>query len=160
MPHYRVKLAGENFRLTLDGKPMKLGFLTTRLVEAQDEARAELDEFLAAGGAAGLTAPEDRIKPYAYPSISAQEYLRAMRIRRHIAAAMDELCAGFDAIVSPTLPAVATPLDQPFTTGLSRRGPPLTAAANLAGLPAISVPNSSTFNPTSGPLTTMPKNTA
>jgi len=41
MPHYRVKLAGENFRLTLEGKVMKLGFLTTRLVEAQDEEQAE-----------------------------------------------------------------------------------------------------------------------
>jgi aspartyl-tRNA(Asn)/glutamyl-tRNA(Gln) amidotransferase subunit A len=105
------------------------------------EASAAFDEFLAAGGAAELTAPEDRIKPYAFATISAAEYLRAMRVRRHIAAAMDELCAGFDAIVSPTLPVVATPLDEPFATGLSRRGPPLTAAANLAGLPAITVPN-------------------
>ena len=105
------------------------------------EASSAFDEFLAGGGAAGLTAPEDRAKPYAYATVSAAEYLRAMRIRRHIAAAMDELCAGYDAIVSPTLPVVATPLDQPFTTGLSRRGPPLIAAANLAGLPAISVPN-------------------
>ena len=43
MPHYRVKLAGENFRLTLEGKIWKLGFLTTRLVEAPDEAQAELN---------------------------------------------------------------------------------------------------------------------
>jgi hypothetical protein len=41
MPHYRVKLAGENIRLTMEGEVMKLGFLTTRLVEAQDEAQAE-----------------------------------------------------------------------------------------------------------------------
>ena len=43
MPHYRVKLAGENFRLTVEGKRMKLGFVTTRLVEARDEAQAELE---------------------------------------------------------------------------------------------------------------------
>jgi len=42
VPHYRVKLAGENFRLTLEGKAMKVGFLTTRVVEAQDKAQAEL----------------------------------------------------------------------------------------------------------------------
>ena len=42
MPHYRVELAGENFRLTMEGRVMKLGFLTTRLVEAKDEAQAEL----------------------------------------------------------------------------------------------------------------------
>jgi hypothetical protein len=43
VPHYRVKLAGKNFRLTLDGKALKVGFLTTRLVESRDEAQAELD---------------------------------------------------------------------------------------------------------------------
>ena len=43
MPHYRVKLEGKNFRLPLEGKVMKLGFLTTRLVESRDEAQAELD---------------------------------------------------------------------------------------------------------------------
>jgi hypothetical protein len=43
MPHYRVKLAGENFRLSLEGKVMKLGFLTTRLVQSLDETQAELD---------------------------------------------------------------------------------------------------------------------
>ena len=43
MPHYRVKLAGENFRLTLDGKVTKLSFLTSRLVESHNEAQAELD---------------------------------------------------------------------------------------------------------------------
>jgi hypothetical protein len=43
VPHFRVKLAGENFRLTLDGKVLKVGFMTTRLVESRDEAQAELD---------------------------------------------------------------------------------------------------------------------
>jgi hypothetical protein len=43
MPHYRVKLAGENFRLNFEGKVMKLGFFTTRLVEASDKPQAELN---------------------------------------------------------------------------------------------------------------------
>jgi hypothetical protein len=33
---------GENFWLTMDGKPKRFGFLTSRLVEAADEAQAEL----------------------------------------------------------------------------------------------------------------------
>lgn len=105
------------------------------------EASSAFDEFLASGSAAGLTAPEDRSKPYASEAISARDYLRAMRIRRQIAMAMDDLCAGYDAIVSPTLPSVAPPIDEPFTSALRRRFVPLTAAANLAGIPAISVPN-------------------
>jgi hypothetical protein len=43
MPYYRVKLAGENFRLNFEGKVMKLGFFTTRLVEASDKPHAELN---------------------------------------------------------------------------------------------------------------------
>jgi len=105
------------------------------------EASSAFDGFLASGHAAALTAPEDRVKPYAYATISAAEYLRAMRVRRQIARVMDELCARFDALVSPTLPEVAPPVDEPFSRRRHRRWPPLTAAANLAGLPAISVPN-------------------
>jgi hypothetical protein len=43
VPHYRVKLEGKNFRLNVEGKVMKLGFMTTRFVESRDEAQAELD---------------------------------------------------------------------------------------------------------------------
>lgn len=105
------------------------------------EASAAFDQFLTAGRAADLTAPECRVKPYGYETVSARDYLRAMRIRRRISAAMAELTAGYDALVSPTLPVVATPLDQPFAAGGARRGVPITSAANLAGLPAVSVPN-------------------
>jgi len=105
------------------------------------EASSAFADLIASGGIAALTAPEDRVKPYAYEAISAKDYLRAMRIRRHIARAMDELCAPYDAIVSPTLNVVATLVVGSFSTALRRRAVPLTAAANLAGLPAITVPN-------------------
>jgi aspartyl-tRNA(Asn)/glutamyl-tRNA(Gln) amidotransferase subunit A len=105
------------------------------------EASAAFDELIASGGIAGLTAPEDRVKPYAYEAISAKDYLKAMRLRRHIAQAIDDLLAPFDALVSPTLNVVATPIDESFNTALRRRAVPLTAAANLAGIPAITVPN-------------------
>jgi aspartyl-tRNA(Asn)/glutamyl-tRNA(Gln) amidotransferase subunit A len=105
------------------------------------EASAAFDELIASGGIAQLTAPEDRVKPYAYEAISAKDYLKAMRLRRHIAQAMDDLLAPFDALVSPTLNVVATPIDESFNTALRRRAVPLTAAANLAGIPAITVPN-------------------
>ncbi|MGD9891925.1 MAG: amidase [Dehalococcoidia bacterium] len=105
------------------------------------EASSAFDELIASGGIADLTAPEDRVKPYSYEAISAKDYLRAMRLRRQIAQSLDEWIAPYDAIVSPALNVVATPIDQPFGMQLRRRWIPLTAAANLAGLPAITVPN-------------------
>ncbi len=38
---YRVLVNGENFLMTVDGKPEKLGFYTTRFVEASNETEAE-----------------------------------------------------------------------------------------------------------------------
>jgi len=105
------------------------------------EAAAAFGDLIASGGIAQLTAPEDRVKPYAYETISAKDYLTALRVRRHIAETLDVLLAPFDALVSPTLNVVATPIDQSFNSALRRRAVPLTAAANLAGIPAITVPN-------------------
>ena len=105
------------------------------------EASAAFDDFIAEGGPAGLTAEIDRVNPYAYDTVSARDYLRALRIRRHIARAMDALCARFDAVVAPPLLNVAPAADQSFTSVFRRRGIPIGAAANVAGLPGISVPN-------------------
>ena len=46
---------------------------------------------------------------------------------------MDELTARFDALISPTLPTVASPIDQSFESYFSRANrSPLGAAANVA----------------------------
>ncbi len=107
------------------------------------EASSAFDEFLASGRAAELTAPECRVNPYAYDVVAARDYLRALRIRRHIARMLDALCADYDALAAPTLPSVAVPIDAPFRGpgARVRRAAPITSAANLAGAPAISVPN-------------------
>jgi hypothetical protein len=42
MPHYRVHLKGSNFRFTIGRKPVKLGFLTARVLEASGKSEAEL----------------------------------------------------------------------------------------------------------------------
>jgi hypothetical protein len=41
MPHFRVQLKGQNFWLKIDDRPKRVGFFTTRFVEAGDEDRAE-----------------------------------------------------------------------------------------------------------------------
>jgi hypothetical protein len=42
MPHYRIFLRGENFLLSLDGAPTRLGFYATRFVEARSREAADL----------------------------------------------------------------------------------------------------------------------
>jgi len=41
MPHFRVQLKGLNFWLKMDGKTRRVGFYTTRFVDAVDEDQAE-----------------------------------------------------------------------------------------------------------------------
>ncbi len=106
------------------------------------EAAAAFEEFITSNGCAGLTAPEDRVGLYHALAVPAVDYLRALRIRRLGGKALDDLLASFDAVVAPTQPHVATPIDAHFSTWFGRdRGPSLGAAGNLCGLPAITVPN-------------------
>ncbi len=106
------------------------------------EGTSAFEEFIASGDCAGLTAPEDRVGLYHGLTLPAVDYLRALRIRRAGSRQLDALLAGYDAIVAPTLPYVATPVDANFATWFGRdRGPNLGAAGNLCGLPSITVPN-------------------
>lgn len=41
MPIFRTLIRGQNFVLALDGQPRRLGFFTTRFVQADDAAGAE-----------------------------------------------------------------------------------------------------------------------
>jgi aspartyl-tRNA(Asn)/glutamyl-tRNA(Gln) amidotransferase subunit A len=89
-----------------------------------------------------LTAPEDRVGVHSALFIPAKDYINAFRIRRRIQKSLDELLAGFDAIIAPTMPSVATPIEREFRdyqSGL--RGSNIGVAGNLAGVPAITVPN-------------------
>ena len=79
--------------------------------------------------------------------IPAKDYLRAMRIRALMQAAFHDLLADIDILVTPTrlgpAPKITQPLDRPATDrplpkdrGLTQ----LIPAANLAGLPGLSLP--------------------
>jgi hypothetical protein len=56
MPHYRVLLRGENFWLRIDERPRRMGFFTTRFVEAPDVEQA-------GQAALALLRGEGRLKP-------------------------------------------------------------------------------------------------
>jgi len=104
------------------------------------EASSAFDSLIASGGIADLTNPQDRVTPYALPACTAVDYLRAMRIRSKIAAALEGQMQGYDAMVAPTAARLAPPIDQPFNRDRPG-GLPLIPAGNLAGQPAVSVPN-------------------
>lgn len=103
------------------------------------EGASAFEDLIASGRVAGLTDPADRITPYANTLIPAVDYLRAMRIRRHIQKSVDDLMAQYDAIIAPVMPTVAQPVDAPMRRSKSTIGN-LVAAGNLVGLPAVSVP--------------------
>jgi len=106
------------------------------------EAASAFEDFVERGGPAQLTAPECRHGGYARTMVLAKDYLRALRIRPHVAKALDALLARYDAVVAPALSRVACPLDMDFPTYMGeRRRDPISAAGNVAGLPALFLPN-------------------
>ena len=112
-----------------------------RIIIAAEGASA-FEDIIEDGRVMQLTAPSCRVKPYVHSMIPASDYLRAMRVRRHISQAYDRITAGYDAIIGPTTGNVS-PL---LTRTLDRSSRPTTSApigapGNLAGLPAIAVPN-------------------
>ena len=109
------------------------------------ESASIFAELAHSGRTAEMTAPEDRHGIYARGATLAADYLRAQRIRKLLARDLDRLLAPYDALVTPSRPGAASPLDEPLARGGKQRAGrprcPISAAGNLAGLPAISVPS-------------------
>lgn len=106
------------------------------------EAASAFEDLIRSGRSHELTAPEDRVGLHHALTVPAVDYLRAQRIRRLGARALDDLLSGFAAIVAPTTGTTATPIDENFSAWFARDdGPTLGGAGNLCGLPSISVPN-------------------
>jgi Asp-tRNA(Asn)/Glu-tRNA(Gln) amidotransferase A subunit family amidase len=107
------------------------------------EAASAFEPLFESGRITDLTAPEDRIGGYAGQVVLAKDYIRALRLRRPAAAALDQLLARVDAVAAPTLPTVAWPIDAAFdkvypdySGGANISGP-----ANLCGVPGIFLMN-------------------
>lgn len=105
------------------------------------EASAAFDDFIESGKLAELTAPEDHIDAYSYEAILAKDYIRALRVRNRIVAHMSAQLAEVDFLVAPATSSTAVPIDKPFSLSMGqRRMLRVSAASNLAGLPAVSLP--------------------
>jgi aspartyl-tRNA(Asn)/glutamyl-tRNA(Gln) amidotransferase subunit A len=112
------------------------------------EGASAFEDLLETGRAKLLTAPEDRHGGYSGTTVFAKDYLKALRLRGIMGRALDEVFARYDAVVSPTRGTVAFPIGKPFNEGWPNvpippgtRTQPLGAAANIAGLPGIALPN-------------------
>jgi aspartyl-tRNA(Asn)/glutamyl-tRNA(Gln) amidotransferase subunit A len=107
------------------------------------EAASAFEPLVESGRITELTAPEDRIGGYSGQVVLAKDYIRALRVRRPAAAALDALLAGVDAIVAPTLPTVAWPIDAAFDKVYPDYpgGASIGAAANLCGVPGLFLMN-------------------
>jgi len=112
-----------------------------RIVMAS-EAAAALENVVDAGETEALSAQAGRVGAYAQRTVPAKDYINAMRVRKKIQIDVNETLAPYDAVVTPTRPTVAVPLDSTLDGyRLEYDRTDVAAAANLAGLPGITVPN-------------------
>jgi aspartyl-tRNA(Asn)/glutamyl-tRNA(Gln) amidotransferase subunit A len=107
------------------------------------EAASAFEPLLESGRVTALTAPEDRIGGYAGQVVLAKDYLRAARLRGQAASALDALLAGVDALIAPTLPTVAWPIEAAFDKVYPDYpgGASIGGAANLCGVPGLFLMN-------------------
>lgn len=107
------------------------------------EAASAFEPLVLSGRITRLTSPEDRVGGYAGQVVLARDYLRALRVRRPAAAALDRLFARVDALAAPTLPTVAWPVDVALEQAYPEfpGGTSVAGAANLCGIPALFLMN-------------------
>jgi aspartyl-tRNA(Asn)/glutamyl-tRNA(Gln) amidotransferase subunit A len=105
------------------------------------EGASAFERLIEGGAIEGLTAPEDRVTPYARDAILAKDYLRALRLRGIVAREIDGVLSRFDAIVGPSRGTAGPRLGAEFRSAIRGSFPDvLGAIGNAAGLPAIGVP--------------------
>jgi Asp-tRNA(Asn)/Glu-tRNA(Gln) amidotransferase A subunit family amidase len=107
------------------------------------EGASAFEPLFESGRITELTAPEDRLGGYAGQVVLAKDYLRALRVRKIAGAALDRLLNGVDALVAPSLPTVAWPIDTPFDKVYPDYpgGTNISGAANLCGAPGLFLMN-------------------
>jgi aspartyl-tRNA(Asn)/glutamyl-tRNA(Gln) amidotransferase subunit A len=107
------------------------------------EGASAFSDLIESGQVQELKAPKDRIGGYVGLTVSAVDYLRAMRVRGLMKQPMDHLLSQFDALIAPTLPTVSYPIRVEFEKAYPENegGPAVIPACNAVGVPAISVPN-------------------
>jgi aspartyl-tRNA(Asn)/glutamyl-tRNA(Gln) amidotransferase subunit A len=138
-----LKVLGKFCQITEDVAFPDLPFGPVVSTLINSEAASAFRDLLDSGRASQLRAANDRWGGYAGATILAIDYLQAMRVRTEMKKALDALYAKYDALVVPSRSTVAYPIDVEFEKAYPGKngGPPVIPAGNIAGQPAISVPN-------------------
>jgi aspartyl-tRNA(Asn)/glutamyl-tRNA(Gln) amidotransferase subunit A len=114
------------------------------------EGTAAFRELVDSGGMRQMQNHADRIGGYVGMTVSAVDYLQAQRVRKHARIAVDQLLSKYDAVLGPTTTSVASRVDQPFNSPRRPKStaeesdPPraaLVPGGNIAGVPALTIPN-------------------
>jgi aspartyl-tRNA(Asn)/glutamyl-tRNA(Gln) amidotransferase subunit A len=106
------------------------------------EGASAFRELIESGRVSELASPEGRIGGYAASLVTAVDYLHAMRMRAPMRRAWGEMFKKIDVLVAPSRATVSYPVDKTFDKaypGIGASSP--IGAANLVGVPAVSVPN-------------------
>jgi aspartyl-tRNA(Asn)/glutamyl-tRNA(Gln) amidotransferase subunit A len=107
------------------------------------ECSSAFRELIESGGARQLRSVDDKIGCYAQYATLAVDYIDASRLRAKANTAVHGTMTRYDALVYPTLPTVAYPVGKPFDQVYTNYPGALNVseASNLAGIPAMSIPN-------------------
>ena len=138
-----VRVLGEFADVEVDLELPEYPYDAIASIVIDAEAASAFEPLFESGRITELTAPEDRIGGYAGQVVLAKDYIRALRLRRPAAAALDALLVRVDAIIAPTLPTVAWPIDAPFDKVYPDYpgGTSIGGAANLSGVPGLFLMN-------------------
>jgi len=104
------------------------------------EAASAFEGEIESGAIAGLTAPEDRVTPYARDAILSKDYLRALRLRGVVARDIDGVLSRFDAIVGPSRATRGRGLGAEFRSPIRGGAPTCSGHRQRGRLPAVGVP--------------------
>jgi aspartyl-tRNA(Asn)/glutamyl-tRNA(Gln) amidotransferase subunit A len=106
------------------------------------EGASAFRELIESGKVKELASPSGRIGGYSASLVTAVDYLHAMRLRAPARRAWAEMFKKYDLLVAPSRATVSYPVNKTFDQaypGINASSP--IGAANLVGVPAISVPN-------------------
>jgi len=137
-----LKVLGDVIEVTRDVEWPDFPWGAVGTIVGAEGAGAFLD-LIESGRVKELTCPRCQHGGYAATLLPAVDYLKAMRLRRPMRAAVAKLYEKFDVFATPTRSTVSYPIGKNFEDvypGVSG-GPPLIAAGALCGLPAIALPN-------------------
>jgi len=124
---------------TIDLPDLPYGPVVSTIING--EMAAAFESLITSGKVQELSAPEDKWGGYSVLAVPAKDYINALRIRRHIQLALDQLLREIPLLIAPTMATVAGPVDRDFrawSRGFASSA--LGAAGNAAGLPGLSVP--------------------